>query len=500
MRARLHPFRSDRGDDGYIMVIAVLVMAFALAIVGVALSQSQTSQQLDAKDIRIQRAEQAADTGLQSAIYALNAQNLAALPVYGAGGLQFLTNALSCLGVNIGLQVPGLVFAGLSPSAACGSVTPPGPTVTSLAYRELGNHTKVRVVVVPTSTAPGGSAVGPYNVGFRIVAQGVDDNNTASTSDDVSRRRAVVLSPIQPFSVVEGLHDANFTASGLLNLLTTRVLNGDIKANHDINVSGLALAGLNLLEADGSTLLRTSQLLYGNNYNGPLITIASPQQQSSTSFFTRKPPRIDPTKPTCPSTCQAQITNKVLSASSGTITLSAGDYHLCGVSITGSAVLRTAAAVTSGLGATRIFVDSPASTYCSGTGGTGNTAIRSLNPGVSLSPTNVQIYAAGNGTVNGTSVAIGSSSLSLTTAAFVYAPQSTARVDYFAFTGTVIGYDVTMNAVFPLLNVGLIASVLTQDLGLSVKPLTNQLGVFQDQQFVRCAGADFDFTNPTKGC
>jgi type II secretory pathway pseudopilin PulG len=499
--ARLDPFRGDRGDEGYIMVIAVLIMAFALAIAGVALTQSQASQKLDAKDIRVQRAEQAADAGLQSAVYALNAQNLAALPLYGTGGLQTLTNTLSCLGLNVSVQVPGVAFAGLSPTAACAQGTPPG-AVPVPTFRELGNHTKVSVIVVPTTTtATGGSALGPYNLGFRVVAQGVDDNGTTTTTDDVARRRAVVLSPIQPFSAVEGLNDVSFTGSGLLSVLgvqlATKTLNGDVKANDDISVSGLALVGLNVLEAGGGSILRTSELLYGDDYNGPLLTVASAKKQSSTSFFTRKVPKMDPTKPACPSTCQAQISNKVLSASSGTVTLDAGDYHLCEVSITGSATLRTAAALSPGVGATRVYIDSPTSAYCSGTGGTGNASIRSLNPGVSLSPTLVQLYAAGNGTANGTSVTVGSSSVALTTAAFVYAPQSTVTVHYFVFTGTVIGYDVTMHAVSLL---GSLASVITQDLGLSVQPLSNQLGVFQEQQFVTCAGSDVDAANPTKGC
>lgn len=497
--SRLRPFRG-RTDDGFIMVIAILVMAFALAIAAVALTQAQTSQRIDAKDIRVQRAEQAADAGLQSAIYALNSANLSALPVYGVGGLQPLVNALSCLGVTVSAQVSGVVFAGLSPTATCsGNIVPPGATPT-LLYRDLGNRSKVAVVVTPTTSGP---AAGPYNVGFRIVAQGIDDNGTTTTSDDVSRRRAVTLAPIRPFAAVEGLHNVTLNGAGALSLLgiqvATKTLNADVVANNNIDVSGLALLGLNLLSPTDGSILRTSQLQYGGTCCGSVPIVAGYKlQQPSTSFLTRKPPVVAASKPTCPGTCQAQIVNKVLTVTgTSTVTLDAGDYHLCGINVASGATLKTAGA-TSSAGATRLYVDSPSSAYCSGTGGTGNATINgALNPGVNVTPTNTQIYVTGNGTNGGTSVTIGNSGLVLTTAAFIYAPTSNVTVNYFVFTGSVIGYDTTMTAVNTLAS---LASVLTQDLGLSVAALSNQLGVYQDQQFVSCYGTTTDPANPTKGC
>ncbi|UTI62548.1 hypothetical protein NBH00_14375 [Paraconexibacter antarcticus] len=480
------------------MVIAIMVMAFALMITAVALTQSQASQRIDAKDIRVQRAEQAADAGLQSAVYALNAGNLAALPVYGVGGLQPLVNAISCLGVSVSAQVPGIVFAGLSPTTSCNGVTPPGASPTP-TYRDMGNHSKVSVIV--TSTVAGAST-GPYGVGFRVVAAGVEDNNTATTADDVVRRRAVTLAPIRPFGAVEGVHNVTLTAAGLLSLLgvqlATRTVNGDIFANNDINITGLALLGLNVLNPDNS-VLRTAELQYGHNCCGSvLVPAANLQPQSTTTFLTRKAPYVDPAKPTCPGTCPAQIVNKVLTLSgTASLTLAAGDYHLCGVDVASGATLKTAGA-TSSAGATRIYVDSPTSAYCSGTGGSGNLKINgSLNPGVSASPTNTQLYVTGNGTAGGTTVVVGNSSLALTSAFFLYAPMSNVTVNYYVFTGSVIGYDTTMNAVNLT---GSLASMITQDLGLSVSTLSNQLGVFQDQQYVNCAGTTVDVTAPTKGC
>jgi hypothetical protein len=167
-----------------------------------------------------------------------------------------------------------------------------------------------------------------------------------------------------------------------------------------------------------------------------------------------------------------------------TLTLAPGDYVFCSLQTNGPINLTA----TASSAPVRIFIDSPTSSRCSsfashsarsgyqtGAGSfVAQQGIGGLIGGITgvLSPTQVQVYDVGTSTPDATVV---TSSGSVSNAFFVYAPESNVTITSTIFSGTVIGYDVTMQA-----------TTYTQSLGLNEYPLSSTLGVFHGSQYVQC--------------
>jgi hypothetical protein len=192
--------------------------------------------------------------------------------------------------------------------------------------------------------------------------------------------------------------------------------------------------------------------------------------------------------------------NHRLTVGSGqTLTLGGGDFVFCSVTVQSGGTLNTSLNSSS---PTRIFIDNPSSTKCSGSSGN-LSLLGSLNT-INVTPSQLQIYMTGNGTPGGTTATINTSLLSGTPAFFLYAPDTNVTMTYTAFQGNIIGHDVAMNGYcVTVLGVCLVPSatnVLTQDLGLFNMPLSASVGIFTRKQYIQCTPVEPVATNPTKDC
>jgi hypothetical protein len=475
-----------RAEDGFVMVTVVVVMSLTLVIAGAALTDTIGARQGTNQDAGAKRALQAADAGVQKTLYRLNQLSLSTLNVNG--GLSGLALPLGCLRQQFPVGERALNLVGVTASGTCPGGETLGPTF--LNVREpLGNGTSFKAFVQMGATSyetlP---SLGHVSLSPKIVSHGYDDNGTAAdTADDTVVRVQATLEPIDPFMAVEATRDVTFRG-----LATT--FNGNARANRDFKVEGLTITGGNILS--GGSLVNLAGFEYGRTYSHPLLTVAlpTPRKIDHTPFFTRSPVSVSPSKPDCggsggagpcPSSSFYNSSNHRLTVTgTSSLTLASGDYVFCSVSVDNGATLRTA----SSGGPVRIYVDSPASSRCSNSSSTGNVTITgSLNPGVSLTPSRLQIYLVGNGTPGGTTVTIGRTGLPLTNAFFLYGPDSDVTVYYSVFTGTVIGRDVIMSA--QQLGLSLVG-VVTQDLNLANQPLANGLGVFRQKQYVECRAVE----------
>jgi hypothetical protein len=153
---------------------------------------------------------------------------------------------------------------------------------------------------------------------------------------------------------------------------------------------------------------------------------------------------------------------------------------------------------------TRIFIDNPSSARCGGTT-SGNLLLNGNLNTINVTPSQLQIYMAGNGTAGGTTASIDTTwTTTLTPAFFLYAPDSNVTMRFRLFKGNIIGHDVTMNAACTLSILGICipgaTDVITQDLNLFNMPLSASLGVFTQKQYVQCAGYEPPVAAPTKDC
>jgi Tfp pilus assembly protein PilX len=492
------------GEEGFVMVVTVVVMALALIITGVAISDTVSARHITDNDRRGEAAQQAADSGLQIALYHANQMNLGKADFNS--GLSGLTNTLGCLVPT--LDASGYVSAFTTITIGAGTACPDDPadpTTPKWRKQRLGNRTSFAAKFLHGSTSTGSSSTtGHASLNPVIVSIGYEDNGTATTSDDVIRRAEAILNPVDPFNMIEATGNMSFSGG-----LTT-VLNGDVRANGNLTVSGLGLVGANVLGSDGS-VLRLANIQHHGTYSGPLITVGSRVQVPGT--FTRPPVSISPTKPdcwngsgaqgtagVCPSSTFYNSGNHRLQVGSGqTLTLGGGDFVFCSVSVAAGGTLNTSLTSSS---PTRIFIDNPQGSDCGGS--TGNLSLLGSLNTVNVSPSQLQIYMTGNGTPGGTTATINTSLLSGTPAFFLYAPDTNVTMTYATFQGNIIGHDVAMNGYcVTVLGVCLVPSatnVLTQDLGVFNMPLSASVGVFTRKQYVQCTPVEPPPTTPTKDC
>jgi hypothetical protein len=397
------------------------------------------------------------------------------------------------------------VSLGANISCPTTTTNPSDPNVWT--YQKLGNRTSFASKYVPAPTSTGnGNGNGHVTLNPVIVSIGKDDNGTSATSDDVIRRVEAILKPVDPFNMIEATGKLTFPG-----LVTT--INGDVRTNGNLSVGALgSLIGANVLGSDGS-VLRLASVQYGGSYTG-LLSVSN-LLHTSTSF-SRTPVSISSSKADCwngsgtqgtagacpSSTYYNSVTHKLTVASNQSVTLGSGDYVFCGVSVvaasgflglTPGGTLNTSASASA---PTRIFIDSPTSTRCSGASpsSTPLSLLGKINT-VSSTPSALQIYIAGNGTAGGSSAAIDASlGSTVLPAFFLYAPDTDVSMKVgAAFEGNIIGHDVTFS--------GSLATVFTQDLGLSNMPLSSSVGLFTRTQYVQCTPVEpASSANPTTNC
>jgi hypothetical protein len=498
--------RGRAAEHGFVMVTAVIVMAIALTVAAVAIDDTVGARSIVTKDARIHAAQQAADAGVQIALYRANQMELGQTDFNG--GLAGISSTLLCrVPVTVSGVVTGVVDAALAVDGSCPTQPGGGSGNTDWIYQDLGNRTRFAARFIPgqaSNDGPVGS--GHASLNPVIVSIGREDNGTpAYAADDVVRRVEAILNPVDPFQLIEATGDLTF------NSLLTTVINGDIRTNGQLRVTSLlGIVGGNVLASDGS-LLRLTNAQHRDGYSGS-ISIANIDQVDAD--FVRAPVSISPTKPDCwngtgtqgtagacpSSTFYTESIHRLRVDAGQSLTLGGGDYVFCSVSVSAGGTLNTSLTATN---PTRIFIDSPNSPDCNGA--SGNLLLNGNLNTISVAPSQFQIYMAGNGTPGGTSASIDTTwTTTLTPAFFLYAPDSNVTMRFRLFKGNIIGHDVTMNAACTLNILGICipgaTDVITQDLNLFNMPLSASVGVFTQKQYVQCAGYEPPAATPTKDC
>ncbi|MEA2370386.1 MAG: hypothetical protein QOH12_780 [Solirubrobacteraceae bacterium] len=525
-----HTVRRLRGraadETGFVMVIALVVMVVSLAFAAAALTGTLATRSSATRDLRSQRALQAADAGIEDGIYRFNQVNVSTLNFTGGLLGSALSSITDC--VIPSTSVSGVITA-FTLKAAIGATTgacplPSGsgvPNPISDTIR-VGDHGFYEMQQVGGATTSG--TIGPNIVLHpKVVAVGVDDGGvtstctatpatatTATTAGCVVRRVMATLAPIDPFQLVEA--GGNLTLNGAAIVAT-----GDMRAGGNLSIPGIGLAGAitgtNALNLSGLT----ANITYGGTFSHASIFV--PVLETFTSqagAVNRTAVTVDDTG--CPSACVTpslpsgvtaaslgghngvatayDSTKNTITLTSNALTFAPGDYVLCNLNATGGSISTNIASTSST--PVRIFIDSPTSTRCSSNGlgsaqGDFSTSVGVSNlvgGAISLTGSSqFQIYVVGNGTTGagGSTVTIGGG---LTESMFLYAPTSEVTISGLAFEGNAIGYDVTMNA-----------ATLLENLAVNNYSLANQVGVFHVAHYTECTPVyPLPSPDPTSGC
>jgi hypothetical protein len=514
-----------RREDGYTIMIALVVLVVTLALATVAVTATLSSRSHSTRDLRSQRALQAADAGINSGIYRFDQVNLANFNF--TGGSLALGTLLDCVVPKASVSASGYAsITGFSfkaeASVATGACSLPDASGVGGAIPDtvkVGNHAFYEMQQLGGATTSG-SVVGPNIVLHpKIVSVGVEDagNSTTcvadaptsggATSGCVVRRVLATLAPIDPFQVVEATGDLTLNAG----LVASTVVNGDVRTNRDFKqTGGLTYVSTNVL--NGALI---GNVTYGRNKSTALIPVTTFTQQ--TNAVSR--PAVTVNDAGCPVACTLPDLPGVVTAASlgglnaangvaynsvthavsmthGTMTFTPGDYVFCDFKVTGGVVQTNIPA--SSTAPVRIFIDSPTSARCSANGlgstqGSFQTSVGMSNlVGGVVSLTGsayLQIYVVGGSTTS-PPVNIGGN---LIESMFLYAPTSNVSMNATTFEGNLIGHDVTITA--PL------ALVLTQNVGLNNYSLANNVGAFHVAAYSECTPVyPLPQPDPTVGC
>ena len=534
--------RQLAGEDGFVIVVAMLLVVIGLAIGLAALTETLAARSHAGRDERSTRALQAADAGIQTELYRANQMNLGSL--YLSKGLSLssiIGQLLTCPvpTVNAGGTVTGLRFgAVLSVGSPCPSNGSSGITGAANSLESVGHHAFYDVRFIPGLTAVGDFV--QFNP--KIVAAGIDDNGDYSTSTGyVTRRVEAILAPVAPFRTLEAQNNLTITVPPALSALGIKLagattLNGTASAGNNLKVTGSSLLA-NVFTATGISLsgglTEPSALDYCStgSYTTSNLTVnltlgnvtpVSPctnlSNRSAVSISSSKASCAPDTgTATCSSLFGGSYTNTPAAPDSiyctsgcSTLTFQPGDYVFCDFQYNGNVSLNA-----SSTQAVRIFIDSPSSSRCSTHGTHSSSGVTGFQTtfgnfvathGVGnvlglTHPSQAQVYVVGNGTNDGTTVySTGDTTLS-SQDMFLYAPSSNVTVtggqtcilgtcvDTGTLAGAFVGYDVNASG-----------TAITSDLGLLNYPLSSTLGPFYVKQYIECSPSYPLPTDPTSGC
>jgi type II secretory pathway pseudopilin PulG len=516
-----------RDERGYTMVAMLALLVISIAVIGGALAAALSANHAAGRNARVRRAQQAADAGVQAQLYEQSQTDLGSSAYNFNGGLIGTGNFLDCSvpQVNTSLQITGIANVAANSSGVCPQAWSSGNNSSTTLNQPVGDHTSYQSEMITGqtnllngTTISGQNGAAERELFPKIVSVGTETSAVPAGSNTVYSREEAILAPIAPLQAIEGEHDVKICGLSLAGLCAVAALNGDVLATHNLTTPAV-LTGLKL--TTGSSLLAT--LAYGNSYSGGL-SVANLQKVSPSSIVQRSPVTISPSKASCEdsignsetcssslfscSTCYSASTDS-FSLTSGSATLSSGDYVFCNFSATGGTVNISPSSASAPV---RIFIDSPTSSRCasdglgSNQGNFNDTTAFSyglVGAGGVLAASGFQVYVVGNGTNGGTTVQIGSTSLSgllgggnQTLGAIVYAPTSEVTVNVpgslGAFEGSAVGYDTTVNA-----------AAVTQDIDLANYPLYAGINAFRVTQYIQCDSSVTSLTQSTSdlsGC
>jgi hypothetical protein len=534
--------RLRRGEDGFAIVIVLLLLAITLAAGGAALAETLAARDSATRTGSSARALQAADAGIQTELYRANQLNMGSLNLTGGLNLgNVLKSLLVCPVPTIGGsgQIAGLSFAvsgnvsGTPGGANCNPNSTSGVTGAAPNNEPVGNHAYFQ-----TQFVPGVSNVGDF-IEFtpKIVALGMD-TGVNGNGNPVTRRIEAILAPVTPWRTLEALNNLEIDVPPSALVAGVTAFNGTAAAGGNFTLKGQGLLGGTLVGANinGSSGLGPSAIDYCgtetvtnmllSGFLGDINHVTS----GCSSLVSRPPITISSTKGKCvpttgletcsndagfgtayvsgrnaDGTVNPAFTNEdeIYNTSGATLKFAPGDYVFCSFYSNGPVNLNPA-----GGQAVRIFIDSPSSSRCSGfvshngisagsftaTQGVGNLL-------AATQPSQGQIYVAGSpvsGTPSTSVTITGSALLSLGQSGFVYAPRSNVTVDSSLLGTSLLG---TLSGSFVGYNLTVSAPVINQDLGLLNYPLSTSLGPFYVKQYVECpAVTTLPEPDPASGC
>jgi len=558
MTRRFADARRSRYADqrGFVIVAILALMLIVLAIGFAALAETLSSRQLTTHDMRVRRAQQAADAGIQQQLYDESEANLGSVYNF-SGGVLGLSGFLDCvpLQLNANLQVGGLT-AYASAGGACPTALNSSGAPVSAYWSPLDDHAYYEAEYFSNKHEIGGSGVGSVVEFPEIVSVGCDTttpsscNTTPTPSSNAYARELALLQPTGPVQALEGMGNVTVNGLSVLGVNAVGVVNGDISAGGTLTLPLLGVAADTSWPTGSDAILPTFG--YGQtpapasiatatlvHLTGGFCTAGSP---SAYCMIQRPVPTTSAT--TC-ALCSTGITcasctgggysstNDTFTLTGGTATFAAGDYVFCNFNATGGTI-NTSASSTSPV---RIFILPPNSAPCNGYtytaaqevgGKVGDfNASQGLNNGLlgtvngvtnTLDPSGVQVYVEGDGSYdNNTTVSIGNSStctvyvLSVCTVAaapnegmVIYAPTSSVTVNTKscvlglvcaagAFVGSIVGDNVTASA-----------SAITQDLDLGNYPVDSGANAVRVNEYVQCDTSVSSLSNSlsadTSGC
>jgi hypothetical protein len=529
------------------MVLALLLVLIGFGLATAALTTTLASRTNADRDERSKRAQQAADAGIQTALYRANQTDMSTLQLSSGLSLssiikQLLVCPIPQVSAGGSGQIAGLSFTYLA-NAQIGNPCPSNSS--SGTGNPFGNSEPVgHHAYFQVQYDPGVTNVGDF-VEFKptIVSDGFDDNGQTGSSDQyVSQRVEAILSPFMPWRTLEAVHDLSFDvppALGALGLKVagTTLFNGTAAAGNNLTLDGQSL--LNTFAASGISLSNGLTTPTALDYCNALtktniqlsLTLGNITKPSSgcSDLVNRSTVQISSTKANCAPTtgvvsCTTLFSSSVYSSATDsiyctsscpTLAFQPGDYVFCDFQYNGTVNLNAASTQ-----AVRIFIDNPNSSRCSGHGShpssgqptgfqtTYGNFVATHGVGNLLGathPSQAQVYVVGNGTNDGTvAYATGDSNLLGTLSGeymFLYAPTSNVTVtggqscvlgtcvNAGTLSGAFIGYDVDASA-----------TAITEDLGLLNYPLSSTLGPFHVKQYVECSPVYPLPSTATSGC
>jgi hypothetical protein len=517
IRSRLRRRAGD--EDGFIIIIVMVLLMIVLLVGAAALAESLAARDNASRSARSARALQAADAGVQTALYELNQLNLGALALSdGANLASIVTQLDTCPVPEVNAQgaVDGLTFSVI---AALGDACPlnqaSGVTGAATNWIPIGDHAYYEL-----DFTPGPKAIGDFTqFDPTIVALGEDDGGGNPDVGTVYRRVEAILAPIQPFRTLEAVHNLTFDVPAPAVTAGATAFNATAAAGNNVTFTGLGTISNVFTMSNVSLASGTepSAIDYCGTSTHPNVTIAGTgnvtQPTSGCSGLVARPTiQLSGTK-TCSPSCSgltgyttANGGPEIYITNHSTLTFAPGDYVFCSFDTNGAVDMNPTYPPSAGLGAVRIFIASPTSPQCSGwqshngiSAGSFVATAGVTNSLAATHPSQAQIYVVGSPVSNGTpttSVTITASGLASGEGAFVYAPTSSVTVSSTALSGVggalagaFIGYNLTAEA-----------STISEDLGLLNYPLSSTLGPFYVQQYIECNPVSSMPAVPTTGC
>ncbi len=403
--------REERGITLMIaLFVMIIVMGFGLAAVGQAISANGVAR----RDTSSKTALQAADAGMQVALFRLNSlaqylANPADTALYPCVNAQLQAGQVASLTVSVAVT-------GVAPNQWC----VPGP------WEPMGNGESYQIQMTP--------AINLYNTGVnldrRIIVTGRVITPDART---VYRRIEQTVSSTTGsgglFAVAGVVSDQDLNISGSV-VVGSPALHDNVLSNQNVTISGAPSVCGNITYGPTATESGRSSCA------GTTVT----QETRLATLPTVSPPSNPQNSLICPGGCPQGVsydaTARVLSVgANSSLTLTPGNYIFCQVNLSGGGSLVISAVPAT---PTVIYIDTPSN--CGGSSGIsvlGHASI--VTPPGLTDGGQVQIQAAGTSTID-----IGGTALVATLS--IVAPSSSVTVHgNVQLTGAILGRTVTLS-------------------------------------------------------